>query len=164
MLDIHGNELDPIWCAEFRGYFYGEGFLGIVSWGKIPTLNIPKLMVRAQITCRSDDAPVLADIHSKLGGIFYQEHKGRKTSNREGVYYQSNPYHVWRVTKADHIRRICDILSEGVLPARKRDQVAIIREFLATIDAPGKRVSQDTYILRQTLHEKIKALHQYSDC
>ena len=161
MKDINDTELDPAWIAEFRGFFFGEGFLGIVSWGMHS--GYPKLMVRAQITSRSDDEAILHDIRSHLGGIVYRENAGRSSSGKRGELYQSNPYSVWRITKADDIRRLCNILEGGVLPSRKKAQIAVIREFLDTILPPGKRIDLVTRAKRHELHEKIKALHQYSD-
>lgn len=161
ILDVNGQPIDPIWLAEFRGFFYGEGYLGICSWGVHPK-GYPKLMARAQITSRSDDSAILLDIQSKLGGMVYQEGKGRKSSNGNKTY-QSNPYTVWRCTKASEVRRICDTLSLGVLPSRKRDQLQTILQYLSTVPKPGGKPTVEQYALREQLWNQIKDLHAYSD-
>lgn len=161
MDDANDNPINSEWLAEFRGFFFGEGFLGIVSWGKHPK-GYSKLVPRAQITCRSDDVAILHDICSKLGGFVYTEWDGRKSSGKHEELYQSNPYSAWRITKASDIRRLCDILEGGLLPSRKKEQISTMREFLATCLPPGKRLTDELYAKRQELHLKIKALHQYS--
>jgi hypothetical protein len=161
ILDINGLPIDHIWLAEFRGFFYGEGYLGICSWGKHPKGHT-NLRARVQITSRSDDSTILYDIQSKLGGMVYQEGKGRKSSNG-GKIYQSNPYTVWRCVRKDELTRICDILSMGVLPSRKRNQIETIREFLSTVPKPGYKTTSAQVQQREQLWNQIKDLHAYSD-
>lgn len=158
--DIHGNALDPIWMAEFRGFFFGEGYLGIVSWGKTK-FDIPKLAARAVISSRMDDAVILHELHSKLGGQIFTQLPSRAITSSSGKTYTCNPSVQWRATKAEDVSRICDILNMGLLPSKKRREIAIIREFLATVLPPGKRVPQEIYQKRYELHQQIKLLHKY---
>jgi hypothetical protein len=145
--------LDPIWCAEFRGFFWGEGYLGITSWGIHPSGHI-KLSPRIQIAIRDDDADVLRDIHSRLGGVLTFQANNRHMA-------KANPIAVWRVTRKDQIARVLDVLEGGILPSKKRLQVAIVREFLETVPEPGHRIPSDVYRRREDLHRRIKELHAY---
>jgi len=157
------RDFDPIWLAEFRGFFYGEGYLSIVSWGREKRLGCNKLTGRANITQRSDDAAILYDIRSKLGGFIYQERHPCKLQGANGKEYVSKPVHIWRLTKVADLRLLCDILEAGVLPARKKEQVVVMREFLKTVLPPGHRVPLEVYQRRMELANQMKALHHYSD-
>lgn len=146
--------LDPIWCAEFRGFFWGEGYLGITSWGVNPNKGSIRLMARIQISIRDDDADVLIDIHRKLGGVLtYQD------NNR--LHAKANPICIWRVTRKAEILRVLDVLENGALPSKKRLQIAILREFMDTVPAPGKKPTQAEYLKREHLHRQIKQFHSY---
>lgn len=145
--------LDPIWCAEFRGFFWGEGYLGICSWGKHPK-GYTKLSPRIQISIRDDDAQMLQDIHAKLGGVLTYQANNRHMAN-------ANPVCVWRVTRKDEIERILDVLEQGVMPCKKQRQIVVLREYLKTMRPPGRRISGAIYRTREELHRQIKELHSY---
>lgn len=163
MLDTHGQLIDPIWAAEFRGFFCGEGYLGISSWGYDPKNDCRKLRARVQITSRSDDSDVLREFQSRFGGVVYQEHDGRISNNGNGKKYVSKPYTVWRVVKADQLRLILDVLENGIIPFRKREQIQVIREFLATVTHVGQKNTPEIRQKRTLLHQQIKELHKYSE-
>lgn len=163
MLDIHDQLIDPIWAAEFRGFFCGEGYLGISSWGYDPKNDCRKLRPRIQITSRSDESAVLYEFQSRFGGIVYQEHDGRISKGNYGEVYNSKPYTVWRVVKADQLRLILDVLENGVIPFRKREQIQVLREFLTTITHVGQKNTPEIHQKRNRLHQQIKELHKYSE-
>lgn len=165
MKDAHGNRLDPIWMAEFRGFFFGEGHLGITTNG---TLKGKTYVARAAITLRDDDEPVLREIQARLGGLLHRERHG-KISKINGKTHQTKPYVVWRVTSRADVARVCDILDAGVLPAKKRREVSIIREFLSTLGntKPGIKSVEEQAVYdrlmarRASLAADLRAAHAY---
>lgn len=168
MKDVNGKALDPIWMAEFRGFFFGEGYLGITRNGKGRSkTSAPQFVPRAAITARDDDEAVLQDIHSKLGGLIHYDGRGKITVF-EGVEHKTKPYAVWRVTSKDDVARVCDVLELGTLPSKKRHEIAIMREFLATQGVKRGRLNPKEQVAygkivanRQRLAEKLKEMHAY---
>ena len=166
MKDIHGLDLDSIWMAEFRGFFFGEGYLGVIVNGK----KHGKIQhtCRAQITLRDDDVEMLHDIHSKLGGLLHTEKRGR-ISKINGKKHVTRPYSVWRVTGKPDVTRVCDILELSVMPSKKRLEVLVLRKYLDTIGIlkHGPRTKEKaelwkkTFDIRQELANELKRLHSY---
>lgn len=163
IIGVDGSSIDELWLAEFRGFFFGEGHLGITSWGK-PKKGFRSFVARVQITARSDDAALLFDIQSKLGGTVYHELPSRLspgTGSSSIKSYRSNPVTIWRLTRADDIRRLCDVLAPGKLPSKKLREVEIMREFLETVQPAGKKPTLEQRALRSRLNDRIKSLHRY---
>lgn len=161
--DVDKNTLNPFWLAEFRGFFFGEGYLGIIKNGRARDGYI-SYVARAQITLRADDIDVLNDISAKLGGLVYLEGRGRKTTGADNRIYQSKPYAVWRITKASKILEICEILKDGLLPAKKMREIETVREFVTMRVKKGKGNKDEFTIVqkrRDELHKQIKELHRY---
>lgn len=163
------KKVSAIWAAEFRGFFCGEGYLGITTNGKSRGRSRGRssynYTARAQITQRLDDLPVLNEIQKRIGGIVYVEGRGRRTLGKKGERYTSNPYAVWRTRSMREVRAVCALLVGGVLPFRKRAQVRTIIDFLGTRMKPGpKGVAEHARVisLRENLHKKIKKMHAYA--
>lgn len=158
VLDISGKPIPPLWVAEFRGFFFGEGYLGITTNGTNRANTGPSYVCRAQIAMRDDESPILYAIQKKLGGIVY----GCDARNKN-----QNPFCVWRVTSSHGVARVCDILADGILPARKRRQVAVVRAFIRTLNEkcgprfPNPALSVHNLRRRADLHAQIKRLHAY---
>lgn len=161
--DIHGNEINERWLSEFRGFFYGEGYLGITTNG---THNGWKsYTARAQITLRMDELPILNEIHAKLGGDLTLSRKGRKI-NAEKKKYQSHPLAIWRARNKEDVLRVCDILKDGILPSKKKAEIETIRKFYSLGMKPGKKSTEEKQKfadLKAILHQEIKDLHQYRE-
>jgi len=171
MKDVNGKELDKVWMAEFRGFFFGEGYLGITTNGKERRKNRWRRkhhLARAAITLRDDDEEILKAIREKLGGIFHREGHGRK-SNFGDKEFDTKPYVVWRVTSKEDVSRVCDILEGGLLPSKKRREIIIMRKFLATVGTQKrgpktpKKEAEFGLVLeeRERLAAEIRRLHSY---
>lgn len=166
MRDAHGEELDPVWMAEFRGFFFGEGYLGITTNGR----GRGKVyhIARAAITLRDDDEPVLREIQKRLGGLLHRERCGR-VSHVDGTPHQTKPFVVWRVTSKSDVARVCDILDAGHLPSKKRREIAVMRAFLATVGITKKGPKglaeqlehEQLTATREALAAQLRAYHSY---
>lgn len=76
VIDKHGRVISERWLAEFAGYFYGEGYLGITTNGMARDGIHRNYTARAQITARMDDLALIQEIHDKLGGTIHYEGRG----------------------------------------------------------------------------------------
>lgn len=68
--DVEGQAIDPIWAAEFRGFFWGEGTLNVQCHRPAGRgmVNSYSTAITASIGLRSDDAPILVEFARRLGG------------------------------------------------------------------------------------------------
>ena len=138
-------------------FFCGDGCLSILRNGKRRG-GITAYVARASIVQRLDDIAVLQAIHARIGGNIHIE--AAKTSNG----YVSKPIAVWRVSSRIGLYLICDILDSGVLPFKKKQQVALMREYLAVPYLPGPKADADRQAvleLRARLCDQFKAMHRY---
>lgn len=137
-------EINPIWAAEFRGFFFGDGYLGITRNGI--RHGRAAYTARAQITLRGDDREVLLDIQAHLGGMIYDYQKEGKT------------FVVWRTRSSGDLGRVLNCLEGGILPAKKRFEIPIVRQFCETVQG-NKNLSSEIDDLRRALCQEIKQLH-----
>jgi hypothetical protein len=128
--DIHGEPLDPIWCAEFRGFFWGEGSLNISMHQPLakrqPQLNWVGYSYHIQVSIglRADDGDVLREFQRRLGGTLHQE------NYRDG---SSKTILRWQVSTIRDCIRVGAILANSPtgLPFNKQRQLALWREAAA---------------------------------
>ena len=161
--DINGKIIEQKWASEFRGFFFGEGYLGIIRNGKMRNGKVYH-KARAQITLRDDDLPIIEAIFKRLGGCIHREKRGRKTKFSTGESW-SKPYVVWRVSNIPDISRVCDILEDGLLPSKKIREISIVRKFLAIVKLPGPgnyMEKENANSERALLHKEILRLHKYN--
>lgn len=156
-LDVNGEPLDPFWAAEFRGYFFGDGYLGIVRNGKDRRTGLPMNTARAQITTRDDDAAMLHDISAKLGG---KVSLAAASGDRK-----HHPVAIWRTRNMVDVARVCDALDGGLMPSKKRAEIAVVRRYLAIRIPPGPRTAdfnvEALRAEREACIAEIQRLHAY---
>jgi hypothetical protein len=149
-----GTPLNPIWVAEFRGFFFGDGYLGIVRNGYSPRNGQAYTTARADITVRDDDVAVLNDIQSKIGGRIIR-----------GTRSVCKPIATWRTRTLADVATVCDLLDSGFLPSKKRAEIAVVRRYLAIYIPRGK--GHDPELIarlkaqRWELLAELQALHSY---
>ncbi len=115
VLDVQGVEISPIWQAEFRGFFWGEGTIAINhARGRFSFANV------ASIGLRSDDAPILLEFQRRLGGCV------RIEKYRDGT---AKTITRWVVGVAKDCQRVGEVLAGGDsgLPFLKKRQLDIWR-------------------------------------
>lgn len=141
---------DALWEAEFRGFFWGEGCISV-----IPYKRGDLLLLRPQlgISQRDDDAAVLHDIRDHLGGHIFRTlvhpQKGKQ------------PTIEWKVVQLQEIRNVLRVLSSGVLPARKRQQIELMNQFLATIHGLGQRYTPEEKAARLVMAQGLRDAKRY---
>ena len=125
------EQLDPIWCAEFRGFFWADGTLyanvrKVSKNGK--TFFRP--MMRISVAQRADNGMVLDDFKSKLGcGTIYRYPLPGTTKRKWSR--NAKPQVRWSVDSISGCRIVIDVLKGSVLPTKKGMEVALLDEFIA---------------------------------
>ncbi len=114
------------WESEFCGFTWGEGCLLVVTESRKGNIIFT---ARFRIILRADDAEILYYFQKRLGGYMYGPYS----------HPPSNPTMSWQVVGTEKLKRIRDILSRSVLPAKKRKELALWSEFLDGVPGIGKR-------------------------
>jgi len=109
ILDQFGVPIDEIWAAEFRGFFWGEGCLSVMY---IPKKDLYRVL--AKIGLRSDDRPLLEEIHRRIGGSLWDT----TTQSSAGL-----PSTMWDASSQKSLKIVAELLLGGVLPAKKAKQL-----------------------------------------
>ncbi len=129
------SDLDPLWAAEFRGFFYGEGSATLDN-------EHNHLSPRLTINLRLDDARILSDIQAKLGGALYT----RRRSGREHDQCR------WTATGWPRCRAILEktgLTDACLLPAKKcRDAAMLYEAIVARHQMPHVLGDEDRAKLR----------------
>ncbi|MFA6135632.1 MAG: hypothetical protein WC869_16610 [Phycisphaerae bacterium] len=141
--DIHGLPIEPLWAAEFRGFFLGEGSLeiGLIRHTQLwkgrkgrpatPVAHIyDELRPRARLIQRDDSRAILDAVKARLGGNITAHNARVFTSGGNGKVYENKPTISWYVMNSEGIQRVLDLLKGGCFPHTKLREVAILEEFL----------------------------------
>lgn len=149
--------LDPLWLAEFRGFFYGEGSVYIHKrnaflWDKTYLPN-PVYRPDLKIGLRDDDGNVLREIQRVLGG---------NLSFRKAIG-KSNPSISWQLVGFRAVYPLLKLLSEGHLPSKKKKEFETMIEFSeARFKMPEKGLSAENIIILDAFFERMKLLKSYT--
>ena len=147
--------MDELWEAEFRGFFFGEGYIGM---NKVkPRQGVNAYRAVAQINIRADDAAVLYDIQRHLGGSVHN----RIRPGTPFAKYVSHPSIEWSVTNRDELRRVVAILLRGQLPSKKRHVVELFAEAIELMKSRGGRYTMEERIHLDELVQAMKAAREY---
>lgn len=139
--------LDPIWAAEFRGFFYADGCITLEPGSGGANGFRPGLYINQ----REDNAAVLYDIESKLGGNTYI---ASKQSDRDAGL-KSHDQARWYVVGYSGCKAVIEAtnLHQPVTRANKAAQARILYQaILARLDMPS--------ILREEDVETLERFHQ----
>jgi hypothetical protein len=126
---------DPIWRAEFRGLFWGEGWLGIDMYknrrhGKMYVAHRPSF----QIAQAEDNKAMVYHVQEVLGGSIY-ERKALYGSNgaKQMTFTWMGRSH-WIARKATDILR-----EESFYIDKKAPKVEAMHEFLLIVESLGRK-------------------------
>lgn len=150
-------DVNPIWAAEFRGFFYGDGYAGLNEFYS-KEHKVPMYKPKLGISLRVDSLPLLKDVQAHIGGSVDQT-KGYINS----FGYQSNPVARWYTCSYSNIMAIIrDVLLPGaLLPATKRVQIELLYEaLLARLEMPYNLGVEGRAILH-SYSAHIKELKHY---
>lgn len=123
--------IDPLWRAEFRGFFWGEGWLGIDMYqnrrnGRMYTAHRPNM----QIAQANSNAAVICHIQDVLGGTVYVRKSGYNSQGARDL-----PIHTWMTRTNGACRLVHEILSEGqFFPDKKFAKVEAFGHFLDLVE------------------------------
>lgn len=113
------DHLDPVWLAEFRGFFFGEG---CASVGVQPTgFRRKQYQPRLAVSVREDDAEVIVDIYNHLGG-----NVKRLCRETRSNYTNTKPYAVWQLVGFSKLTNLLPLLANGTLQAKKRKDLQLL--------------------------------------
>jgi len=161
--DINGNPIDPIWVAEFCGFFMGEGTIGIYCSTRSyrGSRNRYYFHASASITQRDDCGDVLKEFYDKFGGCLTSAGSENFT-NPLAYNYNRKPQITWRVGNRNTVKLIVDILRTSKINHSKSNILDVMDEFLALPRIRGKHISDDEFNIMNELYEKSKRLHLYN--
>lgn len=164
ILDKEGVTIDPIWAAEFRGFFWGEGTIAVSCRQPLAVAKPHikwqgySIQVIASIGLRSDDAPLLYEFHRRLGGRIrtepYRTHTDRTITR-------------WAAGTASDCLRIADLLKSSTgLPFLKARQLELWREAvllkLATGATSGSRYTAENRARMREIDLELKRLRLWN--
>ena len=142
--------INEIWIAEFRGLFWGEGCADIQRYNRKPRGVLYRPRLRMQL--RADDKELLENIQQNLGGTL---------NYIANTNQRSKPAYQWTLARKDEIVWLCDRLLEGQLPAKKRDQIELVRE--AAVLRAGKlgHLTEGEKHRIEDLYKKVQELKRF---
>jgi hypothetical protein len=112
------KDLDPLWAAEFRGFFYGEG---CATMDNEHNHLSPKLFINLRI----DDCQILHDIRDHLGGTISTRVK-RFESGRNNHDQCRWAAAGWPLCRA--IIEATGLATNCIMPAKKRRDLKLLYE------------------------------------
>ena len=157
--DKHGRKLRTRWMSEFCGFCWGEAYIGVTRYFRRKVWGEKYWLFRGQIkiALREDDLPLLKEFQDKLGGHIYKAGK-RRVKGSNGKTYEQHQNYQWIVTNHDELRRIVKILEKGMLPAKKKKSVKILKKFLKVAHKTGEKYSPEEWnYLEKLRQESIRA-------
>ena len=149
ILDVQGEPIDPIWAAEFRGFFWGEGCLGA---GIVHDMY----RIAAIINLRMDDADTLREFQRRLGGTLSLTHNISQRHTRLNV------------SSLPDCQRVARLLAGGSnIPFAKKRQLVLWQEMLDIKQAaggrPGSRYTEAQHDRMWSLVDQIQSMRRWSE-
>lgn len=164
LLDTSGAPIAPIWAAEFRGFFWGEGSL-IVRSNRPLAKRFPHVQwkgysysISAGVGLRSDDGAVLIEFQRRLGGVL------RRETYRDG---SGKTIDRWQVSATTDCLRIARVLESPTgLPFNKARQLVLWREAveikLSNGSTSGSRYTPEAAERMRVLEETLRDLRKWA--
>ena len=154
---------DPLWLAEFRGFFWGEGnFMIDLVERQIGNYLAWTARVRVRVVQRDDEAQVLESIQSVLGGHLYGHKRYKIVSAGNGREYVNHRQITWQLQDKDTIEKVLDWLDGGLLPHSKRLQIAVMREAIAVMRARRYSYTDAQKLALRDLKSRLESLRKYA--
>lgn len=143
---------DPLWRAEFRGFFWGEGWLGIDMFksrrhGRLYTCHRASI----QIAQANDNKAMLYHIQEVLGGTVYERKSTYNSQNAKQICY------TWMTRCRSTCQKIVEILQdESTFVDKKTEKVEALRKFIAIAEElNGNRRSEEVLVQMDELRAII---------
>ena len=133
----------PIWYAEFRGFFWGEGCLDVPRYTSARTGQI-YFAPRARIGMTAYEKPVLEEIKEEFGGAL--------------SFRASTNSWTWEVKGKDRLIHFCDKMEGGELGAAKSAQLAIFRGAVEAIPPRGRNYTDEIRAIMQNARDTLSMM------
>jgi hypothetical protein len=154
--------LDPIWAAEFRGFFMADGSAFMVKASRSKKYASGKMVEIAPryypvlaIIVRLDDREAMLDIATKLGGRTYESRSYSK--NRNGSPKIQWSIHGWR-----HCRAVIEsTLLNGSFPAKKCRDVELMYQAILDRYSMPQQLNQEQRLKIQSYYYQLKGLKRF---
>lgn len=154
---------NPLWLAEFRGFFWGEGnFMIDLAERQVGKCLTWTARVRVRVIQRDDEAEVLENIRSVLGGHLYGHKSYKMVSGGNGRQYVNNRQITWQLQDKDTIEKVLDFLDGGLLPHSKRLQIAVMRDAIAVMRSRRYSYTDEQKQQLRELKARLEGLRKYA--
>ena len=131
--------VNPELAAEMRGFFFGEGHIDLVRQGKTTRAVSP----RVRIGLREDDKAILEVFRDSFGGSL--------------VYRASTQSWCWQLTGRERVSMFAEMLVQGLLPTKKRREVALLLEACSLIPMRGTHHTDASARRLTEIRDEMKA-------
>lgn len=162
ILDVNDRPISPLWAAEFRGFFLGEGNLEIGQYSRIVNGERKKfLRPRARLIQRDDCQEILWNIQKVLGGHVTGHKAQRLVSGGNGKTYTNRPQTVWQTVSADGVQRVLLLLDNGVFPHKKLAEINVVQRYLNLAHSSGHKYTDEQKEELWALKAELENLRKY---
>ena len=143
---------NKLWEAEFRGFFWGEGYIGIYACNRHEGGKHYKI-VRPQLSINQaeNNLSILKEIQSKLGGRIQ---KIPSFKYKDGILRRTQ--YLWIVNDIYTIQRVIDILKKGLFPDKKLDYLSLVEECISIM----KKHKRGTHYDKATKSRMLQLVEQ----
>ncbi len=154
--------MNDIQAAELAGFFWGEGnfMIDIMKRGLINSIR-----VRVRISQRVDDISVLYHIMELCEGVGHiTKHGNHSFTSHNGRDYTNHEQHVWQIQDKEQVSWFLDVLEQSSsFPAKKRKEIAVIRDAIKIMRNKGYRYSSDDLEQLAALKLELSEMRRFSE-
>lgn len=132
--------IKPEFAAEVRGFFFGEGHIDLVKYGKTTRAVSP----RVRIALREDDKAILLCLREYFGGSL--------------TYRAATRSWCWQLTGKNAVLDFATILNGGQLPSKKKAEASLLIEACHLIPQRGEHHTDASVKRLLAIRDELKAI------
>lgn len=137
-------ELPPLLAAEFRGLFFGEGHIDLMTNSKGTSLY-----PRVRLAVRDDDRAIAEWCQNLFGGSITRDARTRSVC--------------WQATGRDRLVNVVAALQGGSIPSKKRPEVVLLAEAVGLIGGVGVNHTPRSKRRLVEIRDELKRLRRYEE-
>jgi hypothetical protein len=149
---INYSGVSPLWFAEFRGFFWGEGCIYMRAnriKNNSGNLNKRKKITPViEITQRVDNRAIIEDVQAHLGGILHT----RAASGNRGANIS------WQTVGWTRVHSLVPYLLDAQMPSVKQQQLHIMKEACEARQQMSHDLTQDEYAVILGYYHRLREL------
>lgn len=146
---------------EFIGWFWGEG-----------TMTIKRVISRnskdkkryyqptVSVTQRDDNPDIINWCKKRFGGSIYRRDAAYESLTKRG--YKANPRLIWQLSGFKGCWKVIEVLRQGELPDKKKEEIKIFERFLNTSIGSGRNSSQKLLDKQEAIKMELQHYREYS--